>query len=316
MSNALSCPVCLEDYKRDFSAPYTCVPCSHNCCLPCLTQWRTSNSTCPICRTRITTTVLNRGLLDTIDINIANNVDDAIRPLSRTNSNSNNANNFFELTSNNSKKQNELIVDKCVYSVYIIDNSGSMDHYNDGKIFSTRPDGKIDKMLGVKRWDEAVSKTIQIAQYNLNRKMTSAYYLLNPNHATNWVLKKDYIIVNDIDDFTILKQVLLNSSNIRGATPLDVVTNNMKESLRTLVNSENYKHMPICYNIITDGEPTNKIAFETSIRNLSKSYCVFLVINLCTDDDAIVDYYNDLDKKIGNELSGNYSLLFNNCFSF
>jgi hypothetical protein len=302
-----SCPVCLEEYKRDFSPPYTIVPCSHNCCLPCLTQWRLSNSICPICRTRITTTVLNRGLLDTIDNNNNNNNNRNFSEnplLSSTNSNSDNSNNLFELSSNSSMKKNELILDKCVYSVYIIDNSGSMDHYYDGKIFITRSDGKIDKLVGVKRWDEAVSKTIQIAQYNLNRKMTSAYYLLNPNHSSNWNVKKDYIIVNNNDDFTILKEVLLDSSNIRGTTPLHLITNSMKYSLQTLVSSDAYKHMPICYNIITDGEPTNKIAFENSIRDLSMSYCVFLVINLCTDDDSIVDYYNELDKKIGNELSG------------
>ena len=31
---------------------------------------------------------------------------------------------------------------------------------------------------------------------------------------------------------------------------------------------------------------------------------IFLVINLCTDNDAVVDYYNDLDKVLGSELSG------------
>ena len=61
---------------------------------------------------------------------------------------------------------------------------------------------------------------------------------------------------------------------------------------------------PICYNIITDGQPNRKREFENALRNFCKDFPVFLVINLCTEDDAIVEYYNELDKVIGNEISG------------
>ena len=31
---------------------------------------------------------------------------------------------------------------------------------------------------------------------------------------------------------------------------------------------------------------------------------MFLVINLCTDNEAIIEYYDDLDRTLGNEMSG------------
>ena len=41
--------------------------------------------------------------------------------------------------------QKEVIRDRCATSVYVVDNSGSMGHYADGKIFENNKDGTLRK---------------------------------------------------------------------------------------------------------------------------------------------------------------------------
>jgi hypothetical protein len=59
--------------------------------------------------------------------------------------------------------------------------SGSMG-YNDAKMFI---DGKL--IQHVSRWDEAVQRVQQIAQYNIERGQNAAYYLLNSQNFGIWV---------------------------------------------------------------------------------------------------------------------------------
>lgn len=56
----LTCAVCLDVY---FS-PYSCQPCGHTFCEPCLrtiAKNRPTNTTCPLCRTLISHTNFHKG---------------------------------------------------------------------------------------------------------------------------------------------------------------------------------------------------------------------------------------------------------------
>lgn len=180
---------------------------------------------------------------------------------------------------------------------------------SDGKIFIENKDKTIHKVNYVTRCDELVSKTIKIAEYNITRKIKAFYYLLNPNKNGNWKNEIDYIIIDPAsEDFQqslmILQYSILQKSNIRGNTPLDTITQYFTNCLQDFINSENYKNIPICYNIITDGEPNSSVSFERRLRKLVDKYSIFLTINLCTESESVVEYYNDLDTKIGKELNG------------
>ena len=97
---------------------------------------------------------------------------------------------------------------------------------------------------------------------------------------------------------------MLDKHNIRGSTPLHKITKYIKNSLSSFISDTNIKTYPVCLNIITDGEPNDKRQFENELRYIANNYNIFLVINLCTDNDNTIDYYNDLDTKIGSELGG------------
>ena len=302
----MNCNVCYEIYNKDVNPPLTCNPCGHGICQPCLDQWKRSSSSnrnkCPFCRQNITSTMLNRDLIAILDSmsNISNNTTSQLVSEKNTSA--------FKFKSVTNKKVDEVIFDKSEYGVYICDNSCSMVQCDGKIVLENKENDTFSIVEGVSRWTELKSKVIQIAKYNMKRKMIGTYYLLNPI-GNKWKENIDYVTIdpdssNISAKFDILESILLNDNNIRGNTPLDIITNKVKTSLNKFINSSDYKSTPICYNIITDGNPNNKPLFENELRILANNYNIFLTINLCTDDDSIIDYYNDLDTKIGNEIGG------------
>ena len=308
--SANQCSICMENYNSQLNPPYTCNPCGHVFCKVCIDNWSRSHQSCPECRGNVHNTIPNRALLELIESNDDNMDNSGIsvsnHPVSSIELN-NMDNPYTNIPSDNMDKfgvRKDLLKDKSTYVFYVIDNSTSME-ISDGKTFIKQGD-IVHKINLVTRWDEAVSKTVSIAEYNIKRGICAVYYLLN-NKSNERVSDIDYVKIdpnsNDhLSKLEILKNVILNHNNIRGATPLDKITNYFCDKMRE--NLEITSNNSICYNIITDGEPNNKIGFENSLKKFCKNYSVFLVINLCTEDDDIVEYYNDLDKQIGSEVSG------------
>ena len=133
----------------------------------------------------------------------------------------------------------------------------------------------------VLRWKEAESKTQQIAAYNVERKMRAAYYLLNPQNrgsfnraAFEWEENTDFVVIDpqqDGDQVTrqkmdILTRKLLSETNIRGNTPLDTITRHFRQNMDSFVDTDRIGNRAIGFNLITDGEPNNKNAFERELR--------------------------------------------------
>merc|ERR1712085_228054 len=52
-----------------------------------------------------------------------------------------------------------------------------------------------------------------------------------------------------------------------------------------------------CVVIATDGEPNDKAAFKREVERLCQ-LPVWLVFRVCTNDDGVIDYYNELDGQI------------------
>eukprot|EP00462_Mataza_sp_D1_P000597 CAMPEP_0175091004 /NCGR_PEP_ID=MMETSP0086_2-20121207/1665_1 /TAXON_ID=136419 /ORGANISM="Unknown Unknown, Strain D1" /LENGTH=427 /DNA_ID=CAMNT_0016363705 /DNA_START=149 /DNA_END=1433 /DNA_ORIENTATION=+ len=202
------------------------------------------------------------------------------------------------------RNENEIFFDRCQAAFYVLDNSGSM-HTPDGKIFVQCNDGRLVKKSHVTRWEELCNVVQRVAKYNLRRGMKAAYYLLNPS-TDAWVEDRDFVVIDPGNDncetkLTFLLHTMLSNSQIRGCTPLHKITTFFTKQLAT--NQQN-QHTPINYNVITDGVPDSREQFESALRVLTSKYHTFLTVNLCTDDDSVVDYYNDLDQKLGSELSG------------
>lgn len=222
-----------------------------------------------------------------------------------------------------SRRANELIHDDTDFVFCVIDNSGSMRNM-DGKIFEKDAAGRLRKRAhgSVTRWQEARHKCLQVAEYNFRRAVPAVYYLLNPQAPGSWVHGKDFITIEAAADstsddgsdseaaFAGLRR-MLEPVNVRGNTPLDQITRHLRQQ----ISAEGHSSKKIGYVLFTDGQPNCKRSFETELRHMASDArgggqtnrslpSLFLTINLCTDEDDVVSYYNDLDQKIGNELSG------------
>jgi len=68
--------------------------------------------------------------------------------------------------------------DKCDFVIYIIDNSGSMEEV-DGTTF-IRDGNNVQKKDKMMRFQEVNNKIDFISTYNIERRVPSAYYILNP----------------------------------------------------------------------------------------------------------------------------------------
>ena len=333
------CCCCRETYRRGTNDALTCNPCGHGICEPCLIQWRRSgrsnSNTCPQCRRIITSTVVNRDLMDIIEqqSSQANVVSNNIFPSESQNApgesknepgesqnapgesqnapgETRNNSSLFTFQNIDSKKKGETIIGKSQFMACVLDNSGSMT-CPDGKsvVFDKCEPGKFKIIQGVSRWRELEEKTNAIADYNIKINMPAVYYLLNPMYHNKWVEGQDFILIdpskeNYQENLRILKEEILDEKNIRGSTPLDVITRHVRQSLHSFVSNSNMKTYNICYNVLTDGQPNDKRLFENELRYLANNFNIFLAINLTTNNNSIIEYYNDLDVKIGSELGG------------
>lgn len=279
--------------------------CQHHVCLPCLQTWQKchpktksrramgasygyhlQNTTarshvCPICHRPATNTQVS---------SFQRNHDES-------------QNKFRHCFKKNSALGKMWIDDKCVFAFYVLDNSGSMAK-NDGKTFQRNSDGTVFKLPYVQRWQEAVSKIQKIATYNIKRGMVAAYFLLNPRNGKSWIEDKDYVVIDNTEKINVLTRELCHPGNITGRTPLAEMTKKFRETLENYVKSDRYDMTPVCFNIITDGQPSDEYAFERELRELIRQYSIFLTINLCTEDESVVRYYNSLDVQLGTEISG------------
>ena len=166
------CDICYEVYNSQLNPPYTCQPCGHVFCKPCIDTWiRDHNNNCPTCRLNIQNIVQNRDLLELIESNNSQ---------VQSGNNSENEHNLetepylMVNPQKNNLERKDFIKDKSNMVFYVADNSLSMQEC-DGKIFINNK-----KINFVSRWEEATSKIISIAEYNIKRGMTATYYLLNP----------------------------------------------------------------------------------------------------------------------------------------
>jgi len=308
------CSICCVKYNKTYNYPMTCKECNHVYCRPCITTWindPANKRSCPDCKTYVTNITENTELMNLVDsmknpatvraIPVATGISvDNVTVAVPVGTPVNNKTRVFQTPNYMSNKQNEVIKDKCGYAIYVIDNSGSMEYYTDGKVYEIS-NGRHYKR-NCTRWEEAKHNTLDIANYNIKRKMKASYYLLNPQNLNTWVQNTDYVVIDPNIDSSVQLSILhnlLNDSNIRGNTPLDVVTKYVTDSM-----ASDYSKIPICYCLITDGLPNDARLFEAQLRNLANNYNIFLTIVLCTEDDRTVEYYNNLDKELGNEMSG------------
>lgn len=193
--------------------------------------------------------------------------------------------------------------------IFLLDNSGSTAAY-DGHYCQELPDGRMVS-YPCSRWEEIKHMALQHAEWNAAIGTPCEFVLLNPGPGPVQE-GRDFVRLNSgtgsaSSSLQSLRR-MLDMTQPGGLTPL-------KDRLEEIYQRIRAQHAELAQNgqrivlvIATDGLPTSNHSAVSSdlhrrelvqiLNRLGFELSVFMVIRLTTDDDSVVDYYNQVDAEL------------------
>eukprot|EP00750_Incisomonas_marina_P005609 INCI14046.1.p1 GENE.INCI14046.1~~INCI14046.1.p1 ORF type:complete len:511 (-),score=58.98 INCI14046.1:1206-2738(-) len=313
------CCICLEPYHEQVSAPVRLNPCGHHVCQPCHDLLRRSSLgrrglNCPVCRTPVQAWQVDLSILNGSG---GGGGGGAARVSA--------ASLHVSAAIGRSTRPHEFIRDRSQIAFYGIDNSGSMGHCDGKTMLSHVPLTPVSNFIEVAaaqcqiqkfqtRWSELAESVKLVALYNLRRGIKAVYMILNPEGSRSvWRDGVDFVIVDPAStgqaqaeqQLRTLFTVLLRADRVEGTTPLDRLTDEFRSKLTAMHRQDQAaSNELVSYTLFTDGVPDSKQRFEASLRFLAQE-CQLgsITVNLTTDDDSVVEYFNSLDTQLGAKTS-------------
>jgi len=200
--------------------------------------------------------------------------------------------------------------------IWIVDNSGSMNKLDGHRIIveneRRNKNKKRLRFVDCTRWTELRHTIEYHSQMACRLRAPTVFRMLNrPSDVT---LPQQFSIgERGIDqttlldeDLTIALQTLQNLPRPVGVTPLTEHIREVRMNVMGMAPSLQADGGRIAIVIATDGLPSNsqgrhdestKRQFVDALRSL-EGLPVWIVIRLCTDDDDVVEFYNDLDEEL------------------
>lgn len=185
---------------------------------------------------------------------------------------------------------------------WIIDNSGSM-RTNDGH--QIRGDAEHIRVVECNRWTElqgTVEYHIELAGLLM---ATTVFRMLNDPGVL--VGPQEFSVAESdspsVDEDVRKAKSIISKSEPRGVTPLTEHLHAIRERIHAVEHALRGNGQQAVIIIATDGLPSNnygettesvKTEFIAALRSL-QSLPVWVVVRLCTDNDEVVEYYNNLD---------------------
>jgi len=172
---------------------------------------------------------------------------------------------------------------------FICDDSGSMSTNDGHRLVAQHGKGRF---VSCTRWNELT--TALSFHSNLARAANAATefrFLNNSYHPIMIGDGQDY----DNSKFQIMTNILQTASP-NGGTPLCHHINEIVEKIRSISPQLRANGQKACVVIATDGESSDG-DIATALRPLQQ-LPVWVVIRLCTDEDRIVDYWNNIDSQL------------------
>lgn len=187
--------------------------------------------------------------------------------------------------------------------IWVVDNSGSMSSSDGHRMVETKNKNEV-KIVNCTRWTE-IQETVEYhAQMAALLRAPTVFRLLNdPGRISG---PQQFSIAergeeNLDEDLAIALQTMRSSPN--GTTPLAEHVREIRENIRSLEPSLIQDGTKVVIVLATDGLPTDyrglcdhrtKQEFIDALRTLG-GLPVWVVIRLCTDEDDVVEFYNELD---------------------
>ena len=169
---------------------------------------------------------------------------------------------------------------------WVVDNSGSMG-IPDGQKLGKDSTGSF-KVIQVTRWQELLKDIEDVAALSHTVGSRTEFYPINPVDGPP-------LIITGEDRPGEVAAVCAGLGAPHSSTPLAETTKRVADKITAMVEQSNL--MPgekACVVIATDGEPNDKAAFKREVERLLK-LPVWLIFRLCTNEESVVEYYNELD---------------------
>lgn len=192
--------------------------------------------------------------------------------------------------------------------VFVLDNSGSTAAL-DGHCFRTER-GQL-RLANCSRWEEIKAMAMEHAQWNVVTGVPCEFVLLNPGpeprqHGRDFVRvdSSEAGFVGATQHVEELRQ-MLERSGPRGPTPLVDRVKELHRRIQGDYGALTERGQKVVLVLVTDGLPSDshgstdgsKERLAQSLKRLMSELPVYVVVRLVTDDDAIVEYYNNVDKE-------------------
>ncbi|CAJ1939512.1 unnamed protein product [Cylindrotheca closterium] len=192
--------------------------------------------------------------------------------------------------------------------IWIVDNSGSMQKPDGHRIITSLQDPNAIRMVPCSRWDEIVECVEYHARLAGLIEAPTRFRLLNDPGAN--VGPQQFSIAEDHHSM-IAQQVNQATSIMRrarpnGCTPLTSHILDIHNEISQMAPALRGSGQKVAITIATDGLPSDTFGYSGNSQNIEfvnalrmlEGLPVWVVIRLCTDDEDVVNFYNDLDGQL------------------
>jgi len=199
--------------------------------------------------------------------------------------------------------------DEFALRIWIVDNSGSMQKADGNRIIPTNNSNNV-KMTKCTRWEEIQ----ECLEYHINLvgliQAPTRFRLLNNPGAK--VGRQQFTIAEDLSNPDgILRDVqdalnIMRNTRPGGCTPLTNHIHEIYHEISLMAPDLQSMGKKVAIVIATDGLPTDEQGYGGSRQRaefiealrLLEQLPVWVVVRLCTDEDDVVDFYNNLDTQL------------------
>lgn len=191
--------------------------------------------------------------------------------------------------------------------IWVVDNSGSMMTGDGHRMVQTGNSDNV-RFVDCSRWSE-IQQTVEYhAQIAALLEAPTVFRLLND--PGRMVGPQQFSIAERGGDFLAedLKVALNTMKNTQpsGVTPLSDHVREIRENVVSMKDDLLQSGQKVVIVLATDGLPSNshgissshtRNEFQNALRSL-EGLPVWVVVRLCTDEDNVVEFYNNLDSEL------------------
>jgi len=192
---------------------------------------------------------------------------------------------------------------------WVMDNSGSMISCDGRKLVETKQRNHV-KWVDCSRWEELKECVKYHAQMAAHLEFQTQFTFLNTNTVSAG--GHSYYGISEMGPDMIeeeLESLLREISRTypSGATPLEQRLNEIYTRIAPIAASLRKAGQKVVVCLATDGLPTDergyqsddiRSSFETALRRLMQDMPVWMVIRLCTSEEAVIQFYQNLDEQL------------------